>query len=99
MSSIPTQTQEDPINPLPPPDESTGGNDGFVSFALLVFVIIAPIFYFGPVLRVDRSLSDGLLPVNRGLDPADQKLACRLSADRPVTENDSCRHCISGKMP
>ncbi len=37
------------INPLPPPDESTDG--GFVSFALLLFVIIGPLIYFGPELR------------------------------------------------
>ena len=57
------------INPLPPPDESTDG--GFVSFALLLFVIIGPLIYFGPELRtietwlvdIYRTVEMWLLPI------------------------------------
>lgn len=39
------------IDPLPPPEESTDREEGFISFALLVFVIVGPIIYLGPLLR------------------------------------------------
>jgi hypothetical protein len=39
------------IAPVPPPDDSTAGLDGFVSFALLAFGILAPLIYFGAELR------------------------------------------------
>jgi hypothetical protein len=40
------------IDPLPPPEESRDSPEGFFSLALLVFVIIGPLIYFGPKLRV-----------------------------------------------
>ena len=56
------------INPLPPPDESTDGNDGFVSFALLLFVIIGPLIYFGPELRtIETWIVDGYWTVETWL--------------------------------
>lgn len=40
------------INPLPPPPEDTTDNgNGFDTFLLLAFAIIAPLIYFGPELR------------------------------------------------
>ncbi|MDQ6436296.1 hypothetical protein RB623_19735 [Mesorhizobium sp. LHD-90] len=37
-------------NPLPPPDGSEDRPDGFSSVAILVFVAVAPLIYFGPQL-------------------------------------------------
>ena len=62
-------------DPLPPPEESTDGEDGFISFALLVFVIIGPIIYFAPVLRsveawamnVYQTIEAWILPIRNWL--------------------------------
>jgi len=35
-------------NQLPPPEYSNDQPDGFVSLAILAFVIVAPLIYFGP---------------------------------------------------
>lgn len=37
-------------NQLPPPEGSEDRPDGFISIAILVFVIVAPFIYFGPEL-------------------------------------------------
>ena len=38
------------IDPVPPPENSAGGIDGFASLALLAFAIIGPLIYFGEEL-------------------------------------------------
>lgn len=38
------------INPLPPPEERSDSGNGFDTFLLIAFVIIAPLIYFGPQL-------------------------------------------------
>lgn len=35
------------IDPVPPPENSSGGIDGFISLALLAFAIVGPLIYFG----------------------------------------------------
>lgn len=35
------------IDPVPPPESSASGMDGFVSLALLAFAIVGPVIYFG----------------------------------------------------
>ena len=35
-------------NQLPPPEYSNDQPDGFVSLAILAFVIVSPLIYFGP---------------------------------------------------
>ena len=35
------------VDPLPPPDSSSVGMDGFISLALLALAIIGPLIYFG----------------------------------------------------
>lgn len=37
-------------NQLPPPDGSEDRPDGFISLAILTFVVVAPLIYFGPQL-------------------------------------------------
>lgn len=37
-------------NQLPPPEGSEDRPDGFISLAILAFVIVAPLVYFGPQL-------------------------------------------------
>lgn len=37
-------------NQLPPSDGSEDRPDGFVSLAILAFVVVAPLIYFGPEL-------------------------------------------------
>ena len=38
------------IDPVPPPENSASGMDGFISLALLVFAIVGPLIYFGDEL-------------------------------------------------
>lgn len=35
---------------LPPPDGSEDGPDGFIAVAILAFVVVGPLIYFGPQL-------------------------------------------------
>jgi len=37
-------------NQLPPPEGSEDRPDGFISIAILAFVVVAPLIYFGPQL-------------------------------------------------
>lgn len=43
------------VNPLPPPDESSGRADGFVGVALWALIVIGPLVYFGQELGVAES--------------------------------------------
>lgn len=57
-------------NPLLPPDGSHDGADGFISIALLVFVIIAPLIYFGHELgMVESWLVDAYRTIEGWLQP------------------------------
>ena len=41
------------INPLPPPDGSDDtGPDAISAYLLLAFVVVGPLIYFGPQLRM-----------------------------------------------
>ena len=56
------------IAPVPPPDDSTAGLDGLVSFALLAFVILAPLIYFAAELRaVEAWITEVYSTVENGL--------------------------------
>jgi hypothetical protein len=58
------------IDPLPPPEESRDSPEGFFSFALLMFVIIGPLVYFGPELRVVETwMVDVHLTIERWFAP------------------------------
>lgn len=38
------------IDPVPPPENSAGGIDGFISLALLAFAIVGPLIYLSEKL-------------------------------------------------
>lgn len=46
---------ERPHVQLPPPEGSEDRPDGFVSLAILAFVLVAPLIYFGPQLGAIES--------------------------------------------
>lgn len=43
---------ERPHTQLPPPDGSEDRPDGFISLAILAFVVVGPLIYFGPQLNM-----------------------------------------------
>jgi hypothetical protein len=50
---------------LPPPNGSEDRPDGFISLAILVFAVVAPLLYFGPQLAV---IEIWLIDVYRAID-------------------------------
>lgn len=58
------------IDPVPPPENSASGMDGFVSLALLACAIIGPLIYFGDELGfIERYVVNGYLLLERWLLP------------------------------
>lgn len=59
------------IDPVPSPENSASGIDGFVSLAFLAFAIVGPLIYFGAelgaiewmVVGCYRTLENWLLPI------------------------------------
>lgn len=43
-------------NQLPPPEGSEDRPDGFISVAMMVFAVVAPLIYFGPQLGAVETL-------------------------------------------
>lgn len=50
---------------LPPPEGLEDRPDGFISVAILAFVIVAPLIYFGPQLG---AVEDWLVDIYRTVD-------------------------------
>ncbi|MFH1344007.1 MAG: hypothetical protein ABIL01_22825 [Pseudomonadota bacterium] len=50
---------------LPPPDGSDDRPDGFISLAILAFILVAPLIYFAPELGV---IEAWLIDVYRRID-------------------------------
>ncbi len=50
------------IDPVPPPENSASGMDGFISLALLALAIIGPLIYFGDELgSIERNVVSSYL--------------------------------------
>ncbi len=60
------------VDPLPPPENSSGGMDGFISLALLALAIIGPLIYFGDELGfIERYVVSAYLLLEGWLLPLD----------------------------
>jgi hypothetical protein len=65
--------QEWHVNPVPPPDEPAERRDGFTSFAIIVFVVLGPLIYFGPQLGAAEAwLMDAYSAIDRWVAPIRQ---------------------------
>lgn len=57
-------------NQLPPPDSTDDRPDGFISVAILAFVLVAPLIFFGPQLgAVEAWFVDIYLIVDQWIAP------------------------------
>jgi len=57
-------------NQLPPPEGTEDRPDGFISIAVLAFVLVAPLIYFGPQLgAVEAWLADIIRTIDGWIGP------------------------------
>lgn len=57
-------------NQLPPPEGTEDRPDGFISIAVLAFVLVAPLIYFGPQLgAVEAWLADIFRTIDGWIGP------------------------------